>query len=82
MEHFYKNRRIEITPWLDSEHWVVNIFIFYQQQATAILVTFALDKRFATRDEAIEAGLCAAMNWIDGQVPSANNFRSHPMATK
>lgn len=69
MEQFYKKHRIEITPWLDLDHWVVNIFIFFQEQATAMLVTFALDERFATSDEAIEAGLVAARKWVDRPKP-------------
>jgi hypothetical protein len=69
MQQFYKKHRIEITPWLDLDHWVVNIFIFYQEETTAMLVTFALDERFATGDLAIKAGLAAAREWIDRQTP-------------
>ena len=69
MEQFYKNHRIEITPWLDLGDWVVNIFIFFQahEEGTAMLVTFALEERFKTSDDAIEAGLVAARRWIDRQ---------------
>jgi hypothetical protein len=69
MELFHKKHRIEITPWLDLDRWVVNIFIFYQEEATAMLVTFALDERFPTSDDAIKAGLAAARSWIDRRMP-------------
>jgi hypothetical protein len=70
MEKFYKNHRIEVSLWLDGECWLVSLFIYYNETGRNILVTFLLDKKFATYDEAIEAGLSAAQEWIDRGKPN------------
>lgn len=69
MEKFYKNHRIEVSLWLDGEGWLVSLFIYYNETGRNILVTFSLDKKFATYDGAIEAGLSAAQQWIDRGKP-------------
>ena len=70
MEKFYKNHRIEVSLWLDGDGWLVSLFIYYNETGRNILVTFLLDKKFATYDEAIEAGLSAAQEWIDRGKPN------------
>ena len=54
---------------LEDEGWFVSLFIYYNEKDTNILVTFSLDKRFATYDGAVEAGLSAAQEWIDRGKP-------------
>ena len=70
MEKFYKNHRIEVSLSLEDEGWFVNLFVYYTEQNTNILVTFSLDKKFATYDGAVEAGLSAAQEWIDRGNPA------------
>ena len=70
MDKFYKNHRIEVSLWLDGEGWFVSLFIYYNENGTNILVTFSLNKQFTTYDEAIEAGLSAAQEWIDRGKPN------------
>jgi hypothetical protein len=67
MEQFYKNHNIEVSVWLNGEGWFINVFIYYREEATNILVTFAVKEKFTTYDEAVEAGLNAARRWIDGK---------------
>ena len=43
----------------------INVFIYYREDTTNILVTFAVNENVTTYDEAIEAGLNAALRWID-----------------
>ena len=69
MEKFYKNHRIEVSLSLEDEGWFVNLFIYYNEKDTNILMTFSLDKKFATYDGALEAGLSAAREWIDQGKP-------------
>jgi hypothetical protein len=69
MEKFYKNHRIEVSLSLEDEGWFVSLFIYYNDKDTNILVTFSLDKKFATYDGAVETGLSAAQEWIDRGKP-------------
>jgi hypothetical protein len=70
MEKFYKNHRIEVSLSLEGDGWSVSLFIYYNENNTNILVTFSLDKTFATYDRAVEAGLSAAQEWIDRGKPA------------
>ena len=73
MEQFYKDHRIEVSLSLDADSWFVSLFIYYYERATRILVTFSLKEKFATYDEAVEAGLDAARRWIDRDKPVLNS---------
>jgi hypothetical protein len=72
MEHFYKNHRIEVSVWLDSDSWFVSLYVYYQVERTNTLVTFSLKDQFTTYDEALKAGLAAAQRWIDQDKPNLN----------
>jgi hypothetical protein len=72
MEHFYKNRRIEVSVWLGDDGWFVSLYIYYQIERTNTLVTFSLKDSFTAYDEAVKAGLAAAQRWIDGTSPNIN----------
>jgi hypothetical protein len=65
MENFYKNHRIQVSPWLDDNAWTVKLFIYYTEGSQNILVTFPTTQKFKTYDEAINGGLAAAKKWID-----------------
>jgi hypothetical protein len=65
MEQVYKNYNIEVSVWLNDDGWFINVFIYYRQDATNILVTFAVNEKTATYDAAVEAGFAAARRWID-----------------
>ena len=73
MEQFYKDHRIEVSLSLGADSWFVSLFIYYHERATSILVTFSLKEKFATYDEAVEAGLDAARRWIDRDKPVLNS---------
>ena len=68
MVQFYKNHNIEVSVWHNGEGWFINVFIYYREDATNVLVTFAVNEKFTTYDEAIEAGVAAARSWIDDRV--------------
>jgi hypothetical protein len=70
MEKFYEDHRIEVSASLDGDCWSVSLFIYYQEEATNILVTFSLDESFTSYNGAVEAGLAAAQNWIDWRKPT------------
>jgi hypothetical protein len=72
MEQFYKNHRIEISVWLDGDEWFVGLYIYYQVERTNTLVTFSLEGKFTTYDEAVKAGLEAAQQWIDRKMESGS----------
>jgi len=40
MEKFYKNHRIEVSLSLEDEGWFVNLFIYYNEKDTNILMIF------------------------------------------
>ena len=65
MEQFYKNHHIEVSVWLNDEGWFINVFIYYSENRTNILVTFAVNEKSTTYAEAVEVGLTAARRWID-----------------
>ena len=65
MERVYKNYNIDVSVWLNDDGWFINVFIYYREDNTNILVTFAVNENVTTYDEAIEAGLNAARRWID-----------------
>jgi hypothetical protein len=65
MEQFYKDHRIEVLVWLDSDRWLVKIFLYYSDGAVNTLSTLAMNEKFTTYDEAIKASLAAANKWID-----------------
>jgi len=65
MEQVYKNYNIEVSVWLNDDGWFINVFIYYREGATNLLVTFAVNENATTYDEAVEAGLNAARRWID-----------------
>ena len=65
MERVYKNYNINVSVWLNDDGWFINVFIYYREDTTNILVTFAVNENVTTYDEAIEAGLNAAQRWID-----------------
>jgi len=71
MEQFYKGHRIEVSVWRDGDGWFINLFIYYHEEARNILVTFALNDKFTTYDESVEAGFAAAQKWIDGRKPTS-----------
>lgn len=70
MEKFYKNHRIDVSLSLEDEGWFVGLFIYYNEKNTNVLVTFSLDKKFATYDAAVEAGVSSAQEWIDRGKPA------------
>jgi hypothetical protein len=72
MKHFYKDHRIEVSVWLDGDEWFVGLYIYYQVERTNTLVTFSLEGKFTTYDEAVKAGLEAAQRWIDKYKPNLN----------
>ena len=72
MEHFYKDHRIEVSVWLDGDEWFVGLYIYYQVECTNTLVTFSLEGKFTTYDEAVKAGLEAAQQWIDRKMESGS----------
>ena len=65
MERVYNNYNIDVSVWLNDDGWFINVFIYYREDTTNILVTFAVNENVTTYDEAIEAGLNAARRWID-----------------
>ena len=65
MEHFYRDHRIECSIERDRNDWIVGVFIYYSEGPRNILVTFPMDQRFETYDDAIKAALAAAKKWID-----------------
>ena len=65
MERVYKNYNIDVSVWLNDDGWFINVFIYYREDTTNILVTFAVNENVTTYDEAIEAGFTAARRWID-----------------
>jgi hypothetical protein len=69
MEHFYRDHRIEFSVTLDSNAWMVSIFIYYSEGPQNILVTFPMNQEFKTYDDAMGAGLAAAKKWIDQRTP-------------
>jgi hypothetical protein len=73
MEQFYKDHRIEVSVWLADDAWFISLFIYYHEQSKNILVTFSLKEKFATYDEAVEAGLDAARRWVDRDKPVLNS---------
>jgi len=70
MEKFYRDHRIQVSTSLDGDRWFVSLFIYYHEEATNILVTFSLNESFTNYNEAVEAGLAAAQNWIDWRKPT------------
>jgi hypothetical protein len=70
MERFYRDHRIELSVGLDGDAWIVSIFIYYSEGPQNILVTFPVHEEFKTYDEAVEAGLAAAKEWIDERTPN------------
>ena len=70
MQQFYKGHPIEISVWLEGNDWCANSYIYYQQGPQNMLVSFALPYTFETYQEAVEAGLEAARNWIDRVKPA------------
>jgi hypothetical protein len=65
MERLYKDHRIQVLVWLDSDRWLVKIFIYYSDGVVNTLSTLAMNEKFTTYHEAIEASLAAAKKWID-----------------
>ena len=65
MEQFYKNHHIKVRVWLNGDGWFINVFIYYREDATNMLVTFSVNEKFATYDQAVEAGFASARRWID-----------------
>jgi hypothetical protein len=65
MERFYRDHRIELSVTLDGNAWTVSIFIYYSEGPLNMLVTFPMNQKFKTYDDAIETGLAVAKKWID-----------------
>ena len=59
MEHYYKDHRIEISVLLGGD-WFVSLYVYYQIERTNTLVTFSLNEKFTTYDDALRAGLATA----------------------
>jgi len=65
MEQLYKDHRIQVLAGLNGASWITNLRIFRQKGAAHTFMIFAMNKQFATYDQAIEAGMIAARNWVD-----------------
>jgi hypothetical protein len=70
MEQFYRDHRIEVLVTIDGDAWTLSIFIYYSEGLQNILVTFPMNQKFKTYDDAMEAGLAAAKKWIDERTPN------------
>ena len=65
MEQLYKGHRIQVWAGLNGANWITNLQIFSQKGATHTFMIFAMNTHFATYDQAIEAGIVVARNWVD-----------------